>query len=231
MSSITCTKCGAEIVAGRFCRRCGQPAPVAARENSNTVLEAETRTFAKPSDYAMPTEQINSPLTGPAYIAPGPPPAPPAAATQPLKPASSTIKPVLIGLLFLLLMVPVAFAFFKILKRRNSPPPPVITAPEIPPPPPPPAPGRGALTPVDDALVYPQSETVMNMTHGTEGRVLQLRTRDPIDKVVDWYVEKIKPSSTMKVPGEYVTVLRGEGINVVITSKDDQTEILIEQGH
>jgi hypothetical protein len=235
MSSITCTSCGAEIVAGsRFCRRCGQPAPaVAARDNS--VLEAETRVFATPTDYATPTQHINSPLTGPAYIAPGQPAAPPAAATKPLKPSGSAVKWVFIGLfLLILLMIPISFAVVHMLKSQTGQPqPPVITAPEIPPPPPPPT-GRGVSTPAIDTLIYPGAELVMNVSgqgESHEGRVLQLRTRDPFDKVVDWYVEKLKPNSNMvKVPGDVMTILRGEGVNVVITTKGDQTEIIINQG-
>ena len=237
MSNITCAKCGAEIAAGsRFCRRCGQPAPVATRDRSisSSVLEAETRTFkAPPTDYATPTQHINSPPTGPAYIAPGQPPTPPVAATKPLEPSGSKVKwALLIGLLLILLIVPVTFAVVKILRSRTSQPqPPVITAPEIPPPPqPPPPPGRGGSSAPNNPLVYPGAETVMDMSEKDEGRVLQLRTRDPLDKVVGWYVEKIKPTNHVKVPGENVTVLNGEGINVVITDKGAQTEIIITQG-
>lgn len=239
MSSITCTKCGAEIVAGsRFCRRCGLPAPLAARDSSNSinnsVLEAETRTFATPTDYATPTQHINPPVTGPAYMTPGQTPMPPSAPTKPLKPSGSTAKFVLIGLLLMLLIVPISFAVVKVLMGRASQPqPPVVATPEIPRPPQPPA-IRGGSTLANNALIYPGAEVVMNVSgrgEGHEGRVLQLRTRDPLDKVVDWYAEKLKPNSNMvKVPGDAMTILRGEGINVVITTNDAQTEIIINEG-
>jgi hypothetical protein len=237
MPSITCPKCGVELVAGsRFCRRCGQPAPVAARESSS-VLEAETRTFAPPTDYASPTVPINSPLTGPAYIAPGQTPMPPAAATKPLEPSGSTAKWALIGLLLILLIVPLSFAVVKMLRSRTSQPqPPVVTEPAIPappappaPPPPPTLPGGGSSA-TDTSLIYPGAETTLNVSDRVKGRVLQLRTRDPFDKVVDWYVEKLKPATTTRVPGVNMTVLHGEGINVVITTEDAQTEIIINQG-
>jgi hypothetical protein len=234
MSHITsCARCGAEIAAGsRFCRRCGQPAPVAARESS--VLEAETRIFTTPSTaHATPTQHINSPPTGPAYMSPGQMSTPPAAQTKPLETSGATTRWALIGLLLILLIIPVAFAVVMILESRNSPTqPPVVTVPEIPPPPPPPPPptARGGSSATDNPLVYPGAETVMEMTGEEEGRVLQLRTGDPLDKVVQWYVEKVKPTSTIKTPGENVTVLRGEGINVVITGGGSQTEIIIRQG-
>jgi hypothetical protein len=60
--------------------------------------------------------------------------------------------------------------------------------------------------------------------------VLQLRTKDSLDKVVEWYVEKLKPNENMKIPGENVTVLRGDKIRVVITAQDAQTDIIIRQG-
>lgn len=229
MSSITCTSCGAEIVAGsRFCRRCGQPAPPQARASSS-VLEAETRVFAPPTDYATPTQHINSPLTGPAYIAPAQTPTPPAPATQPLKPSGSTVKFALIGLVLLfLLLIPVSFGVMHLLKSRTSQPqPPPVAAPEIPRPPQPPAPVGPASA--DSELIYPGAETTLNIIERGKG-VLQLRTSDPFDKVVAWYVDKLKLTKTTKVPGLNITVLNGEGINVVITGGGDQTEIIINQG-
>lgn len=237
ISPINCPKCGAEIAAGgRFCRRCGQPAPGATRQSS--VLEAETRIFtATPTDHATPTQHIGSPpLTGPAYMSPGQQqPAPPAAVTKPLEPYGSTIKQALICILLLLLLIPVTFLVIKTLKSRYSQPqPPGVTTPEIPPPPRPPPPqpptARGGSSATGNPLVYPGSEIVMEMTGQQEGRVLQLRTSDPLNEVVEWYVEKIKPTSTIKTPVENVTVLRGEGVNVVITGGGAQTEIIIRQG-
>ena len=230
MSNVTCARCGAEIVAGsRFCRRCGEPAPVAARESS--VLEAETRIFTPPpTGHATPTEHINTPLTGPAYMSPAQTPTPPTAPTKPLESSGWTARLVLIGLLLALLIVPITFAVFKLLKSGSSrTQPPVVTVPEIPPPPPPP-PARGGSAATNNPLYYPGAETVMEVTGQEEGHVLQLRTSDPLDKVVRWYVEKVKPTSTIKTPGDNVTVLRGEGVNVVITGGGDQTEIIIRQG-
>jgi zinc-ribbon domain len=233
MSNVTCANCGVEIVAGsRFCRRCGQPAPDGSRERS--VLEAETRIFtAPPTAHATPTQHINSPLTGPAYMSPGQSQTPPAALTKPLEASGATTKWALIGLLLLLLIIPVAFAVVKMLKSGNSQTtPPVVTVPEIPPPPPPPPPpaARGGSSATNSPLRYPGSETVMELTGQEEGHVLQLRTSDPLDKVVQWYVEKVKPTSTVKTPGDNVTVLRSEGVNVVITGGGAQTEIIIRQG-
>ncbi len=70
----------------------------------------------------------------------------------------------------------------------------------------------------------------MDMTGKDGNRVLQLRTKDSPDKVVAWYVEKLKPTENMRIPGESVTVLRGDNIRAVITATGAQTDIIIKQG-
>ncbi|HEX8650575.1 MAG TPA: zinc ribbon domain-containing protein [Pyrinomonadaceae bacterium] len=229
MSSTTCTKCGAEMTAGaRFCRRCGQPAPEAPAQS---VLEAETRVFAtRDREPNAATQHINSPLTGPAYMSPGEMPAPPAApVTKSLQPSSSTTRVLLAGLVLLLLIFPIALVAMKLASDRNSrPETPVVTVPEIPPPPAPPS-GSGGSAPISSALVYPNAKTLLDVTK-RDGHVLQLRTSDPTDKVVQWYTDKIKPSETVKVPGGNMTILRSEDIRAIITSVGNETDIIIRQG-
>ena len=225
--NINCTKCGAEMAAGaRFCRRCGQPV------SAQSVLEAETRVFATPPDQTNATQHINSPLTGPAYMSPAEMPTPPSPVTKSLQPSISTTKVLLAFLvLILLLIIPVSLAVMKILSSRNSrPETPVVTIPEVPPPPPaPPAGSSGGSSPTSDSLIYPGAKTLLDITK-TDGHVLQLRTSDPVDKVVAWYVNKIKPDDTVKVPGGNVTILRGKDIKAVITATGNETDIIIKQG-
>ena len=230
MSSMTCTKCGAEMTAGaRFCRRCGQPAPDAP---ARSVLEAETRVFAtRDQEPNASTQHINSPPTAPAYMSPVEMPAPPAAApvTKSLRPSSSTARVLLACLVLLLLIFPVALVAMKLVSDRISrPETPVVTVPEVPPPPPPP-PANGGPAPINSALVYPDARTLLDVTK-TDGHVLQLRTRDPLDKVVRWYIDKIKPSETVKMREGNMTILRNEDIRAIITSAGNETDIIIRQG-
>ena len=233
MSSITCARCGAEVTAGvRFCRQCGQPVPA---PSVSSMLEAETRTFAPPPrEPAAPTQHINSPLTGPAYMEPGQMPfAPAAPVTKSLQPSGSSgtaAKVLLAGLVLILLIAAISFAAMKFLSSRDSrPEKPGVTIPEIPPPPPPPPPASGGSSSTGNSLVYPGAETVLDVTKA-DGHVLQLRTHDPIEKVVNWYTEKIRPTETVKVPGGNMTVLRGEAVRAVITATGTETSIIIKQG-
>ena len=70
----------------------------------------------------------------------------------------------------------------------------------------------------------------MDITRGGgEGNVLQLATRDPVEKVVDWYVEKLKPKKHVEIPGGSA-VLEADGVTAVITGSDEGTSIIIKQG-
>jgi hypothetical protein len=212
----------------RFCRRCGEPAAAAP---ASSVLEAETRIFGKQAGPTAHTQHINTPLTGPAYMSPTDMPVTPAAATtKSLRPFVSTTKILLAGLLLiLLLIIPVSLLVIKLLSSRTGrPETPVVTVPEVPPPPPAPPAGKGGSTPISGSLVYPNAETLLDITE-KNGRVLQLRTSDPIGKVVDWYTDQLKPDKVVKVPGGSTTVLRGNDIKVVITSAGPETSITVKQ--
>ncbi len=54
-------------------------------------------------------------------------------------------------------------------------------------------------------------------------------TRDSIDKVVDWYVEKLNPRKHIKLPGGNAVLQAGD-INVVITGSEEGTSIILKQG-
>ena len=212
----------------RFCRQCGQPVPA---PSVSSMLEAETRTFAPPREPATPTQHINSPLTGPAYMEPGQMPfAPAAPVTNSLQPSGSSgaaAKVLLAGLVLILLIAAISLAAMKILSSRDSrPETPGISVPEIPPPPPP---AGGGSSSTSNSLVYPGAETVLDVTKA-DGHVLQLRTRDPLEKVVNWYTEKIRPTETVKVPGGNMTILRSDAVKAVITATGTETSIIIKQG-
>jgi hypothetical protein len=178
-----------------------------------------------------PTQHINAPLTGPAYMAPGEmPAAPPAAVTKSLAPSGLRTSLMLVGFVLILLIAVAAVGVVKIFTSRASrPEPPTATVPEAPPPPPAPPPTGRDSSATTSPLVYPGAEIILDISKG-ENRVLQLRTTDPLDKVVAWYVEKLKPTSNTKVPGENLTVLQGNGVKAVITNTGAQTEIIIKQG-
>jgi hypothetical protein len=121
--------------------------------------------------------------------------------------------------------------------RKTTVSPPVVTRPELPaippPPPQPPLPPRGSTegTSINRALVYPGAKTTMEITGEDEGGVLQLQTSDSFDKVVDWYTEKLKPKSVirMKDPTSRV-ILEAGGMSVIINANGDGTTIMLTQG-
>jgi hypothetical protein len=141
----------------------------------------------------------------------------------------------------LLLVVFVAVAIGTMLRARTAAPvqtPPPVVAPEaglppqppLPPPPPfeePPAAGTSVDT---SELRYPGAETVMDMKSSRDN-FLELRSRDPLDKVVDWYTKRLKPSEIIRdgTRGSEA-ILRTGRTSVIISNRGDTTDILIKQG-
>lgn len=239
MSSLPCIHCGAEIVPGtKFCRRCGQPSL-----DAPSVSEATTRILeATREPAAGPTQSWNAQPTGPAYIAPGGPSPLQDVNTKSLEPTGQRTQKSRFILLFALLFAAMlcAFAVGMWLSRRQittapTPAPPVVTRPgtDLPPPPPPPPPpieqppASGPSVPTSE-LIYPGAETVVDMRNERDN-FLQLRANDPLDKVVDWYMQRLKPTQIFKTPGAGA-VLRTGGTNVVISPGGSGTEIIIRQG-
>jgi len=77
------------------------------------------------------------------------------------------------------------------------------------------------------ALIYPGSTTLVDQI-GDEGRAIQLETHDPLDQVVAWYTDKVKPTKTMRMATSTV-VLRNQNITTTIVSEDNKRIILIKQ--
>jgi hypothetical protein len=242
MSANVCTNCGAELVrAARFCRRCGQPS---LDFGGGSITEAETKVFE--ADRGAQTQYYDQRPTGPSYMSPidmSPPPQT-AATTTLAKPKKSVGVPILI-----LALILVGFISFMIFAAMRSGPgasrtptvivppvppvadvPPIPAMPKIPQPPQPPQPPGTAPAP-DTSLVYPGSTVNVEMTRGKEGRMRQLTTSDPFDKVVEWYTARMNTVDKIKSnDSEPSAVLRGNGTTVVISSDDGMTQIVVQEG-
>jgi hypothetical protein len=242
MASVPCTNCGAALTPGtKFCRKCGQPSLDAA-----SVSEASTRIFEATAERAAPAQTWGAQPTGPAYIAPsGAGPIQDATTRSLEQDAGNTLKSKLfIPVLVLLLLMVTALAVGLLLMGRGAtstttaPPqtPPVVTQPgtDLPPPPPPPVappfeeqPTAGPTVP-SSQLKYPGAETVLDMKTGREN-MLELRTDDAANKVIDWYVDKLKPTQTIRPQGGEA-ILRTGRTTVIISGRGEATDIIIRQG-
>ncbi|MBA3804663.1 MAG: zinc ribbon domain-containing protein [Acidobacteria bacterium] len=238
MSSVPCTHCGAAITPGtKFCRKCGQPSLDAA-----SVSEAATRVFEATADRTAPTQTWNAQPTGPAYLSPTGGASPlEDMTTKSLEATGRKQKSTLaVAIIAILLAVFALFAIGMILRGRNAQPtqaPPAAAAtgpetvlPPLPPLPPHPSgepPASGASTSTSE-LIYPGAETVMDMKNSREN-FLELRTSDPLDRVVDWYTTKIKAAEIIRTRGTEA-ILRSGKTSVIISSRGNATNILIKQG-
>ena len=239
MQEATCNQCGASVIfSAKFCRQCG---------NRLDESEMATRTLdapsAEPPPFDHPTRPANVGPTSPTYTAspmmapfydnrsqPGNPP-----------PSNKTALFVILGIVMTLL-VGIGVVGFLVLgrfSRQHVPPPPPPQIPSTsapqpppaggiiphPPQPPPPPPARGSVkTSLNASLIYPGAEVVMDVNSG-DGAVTQLHTTDDIDKVTDWYVEKVKPKKRMTMPGG--VLLDGDTVKVLLTSGGDDTSIQV----
>jgi hypothetical protein len=142
---------------------------------------------------------------------------------------------VLIGslLIIVFLLTTLFIVFASRSSKRTVTSPPAVTRPELPPIPQPPQPPRGSTegTSFNSALIYPGAKTIMEITGEDEGNVLQLRTSDSFDKVVDWYTEKLKPGSVVRIKEPTSRVILGaDEMSVIINAEGDGTTIMLTQG-
>jgi hypothetical protein len=105
--------------------------------------------------------------------------------------------------------------------------PPIRPGQPVPPAPPPPVAGVQPSG-ISDSLIYPGSERTMDMTTG-EGKLVSLRTTDPVDKVAEWYASKTGSMKVVRIPGNNA-ILKGNGMSIFITAVGQETNILIKQG-
>lgn len=227
------------MLSAKFCRQCG---------NLLDTSEMTTRSLdtpsAEPPLYDNPTRPANAGITAPTYAPPAMmQPQPPYSVSQPPS-SNKTLFIVILGIV-LTMLIGLGVVAFVVLGRFSSgpvppPPPPEMTGPSakgpsgsgipapLPPPPPPgvptpPQPGD-VKNPFDPALIYPGAKTVMSV-NSKDGRVAQLATSDPFNKVADWYAEKIHANEDTILPGS--RILKGKGITVILAGTGDGTSITL----
>lgn len=234
MTIFSCAYCGAEIEeTAKFCRRCGRP---------SNHLEATTRTLEQPRNFESPTRHVNSMPTAPSFLDSGYQPPAPAPVTSSLEPRGQKRTIIVLASLVVVLLIALigVVAFTRLVGVGNDPEPPFAGVPQPPgthsPPPNPPHPplpplppgGPRELTHISASLIYPGAETIVSMARGPEGSVLQLRTNDPAERVIEWYVSQINPTKHINIPGGNA-ILHGDNITAVITGHGDGTQIVLKQ--
>ncbi len=207
------------------------------------MTEAETRVFPETAGSGNQTQYYDQRPTGPSYMSPAQmSPPQQASATTGLPQPRPKRGVILLGsaLVILAIISLTVFAVMKWSSHQTPATPPTVNpgsapgtavpevpqVPQAPQPPQPPVTGKGSSA---SALIYPGANVTMEMTRGAEGSVRHLTTTDSFDKVVAWYMEKLKPKEDIKTPGP-TAILRGDDITVVINVKDDLTRILLQQG-
>lgn len=245
MQEAICNRCGASVIfSAKFCRQCGNLLDTS--EMTTRSLDAPA---AEPRPFDHPTRPANANVTSPTYppMAMGQPPQPPAPIIGSAPPANNkTVLFVLLGI-FMAAMIGLGVVAFLVLGRSSSQPlvpptPPGASGrgpsagqPGVPQPPPgapgtvPPMPappsGAGSVQfPFDTALLYPNAKTVMAI-NSSGGRVAQLQSSDPIDKVADWYMDKLKATEDVRIPGQ--RILSGKEIKVILSGGDQGTMIML----
>jgi len=242
MEMINCPACGTEIQdTAKFCRQCGQAVNPA---------EATTKLFDEPVQTATPTQGINAIPTTPSYSPPSFPASyqpsyMAAATTQGLENKSRNKTVIILASLVVVLLLALAglsawFIFGGGSPRSggivveipdmpnvpHAPPPPPV--PPVPPVDPPAPPGSGGAT-ISKDLIYPGAEETMRVGGKDGARVLRLQTNDPINKVSDWYVQRLSATKKIVVPGGS-TILKANGITVLITGDRKGTQIVLTSG-
>lgn len=216
----------------RFCRQCGRPTPRLSQQGS--VTEETTRLLDAQGPGLPPN--FNAQPGEAAYLAPQPVrPLAGAPATTGLEKPGGRGGRVFISLLVVAVLAIISVALAArwwsaprvvVIQQPSveAPDPPDVEAPEVPEPPnaPPPAADGSAAT--GSALVYPGAKVLVNVNHTDGPSVLQLRTKDGLDKVVRWYVARLKPERFINMPGAPV-FLHADDVKVHIRPEGDATMI------
>jgi hypothetical protein len=198
MSNFICSGCGASITDGT--RFCRQCGQPAVE--SAASAEAVTQVFERPGKDGTSTRRLIPQPTNPTDYALSESALPVDPTTKRLD-APGRRRTVLIrGLLILILVVSAAVVLLVVLRTRGA-------------------------SAISRSLIYPNSETIVDMK-SEEGSALQLRTRDPFNKVMDWYVTTLKPTKTMKLT-ETNVLLKAGNITTVIAAEGNETNIVIKQ--
>lgn len=67
----------------------------------------------------------------------------------------------------------------------------------------------------------------MVISKAGEGNTVQLQTDDPVNKVADWYIEKLQPTERV-IQAERV-ILKAGDVAVIITANGTGTNIMLAQ--
>jgi len=220
----------------RFCRKCGKPSTRFAAES---VTEGTTRILETPEaskvfgqefyeqhgSLAQPTTRI-------------PPQANQTARNLAVAEPKRQNWALIGALLFVGCALLATILFFAL---RGNPTPvastPIVIRPQIPPIPPPHPPALPPVTSqpgtsfISSEYLYPGAEKLMETT-SSEGSVVQLKTSDSFDKVVNWYEGKLKPSNIVKQKAgdKLQMILNAPPMNAVISEdKAGDVKIILNQ--
>lgn len=198
VSNLNCSGCGAEIADGT--RFCRQCGQPFALAAASAA-EAVTQVFEPRGADDHSTRRLNPKATNPTDYALG--------QVMPAEPATRGLprhghrRTVLIRTLLVLLLVATAGIVLAVVLRSRSP------------------------SAVSRSLIYPGSQIIVDMK-SQEGGALHLRTRDPFDRVIEWYKAKLNPTKTMKL-SETNIMLKTGNTTAVIATEEKETNIVIKQ--
>ena len=234
MAGFQCAKCGTDLEQGmKFCRRCGTPVDAS---------EAATRTFDEPARFDAGTHPTNSWPTTPAFAPPSVAPIAQAPATQSLDKSGQKKTVIILASVVAVLLISLIVLAMILLRSSSTPVPTAqgqgqgtVQPPRVPDPsgglpgpgglpPPPPAPPGAPPVEINTELYYPGAKVTLE-TFDARGKAVQLTTSDSVAKVAEWYKAKIAPTNITRA--ENFVTLTGNGIAVVITDDDDETQIIL----
>jgi hypothetical protein len=77
-------------------------------------------------------------------------------------------------------------------------------------------------------LIYPGSQTVVDMTNTDGSRAVHLQSKDPLARVESWYQTNLKLSKTVRLTSTSV-VMKKDKVTITLAEEDGTTNILIKQ--
>jgi hypothetical protein len=219
----------------RFCRKCGKPST---RLASESVTEGTTRILETPEAskvFGQEFYEQHGSLAQPTT------PIPPQANQTERNLAVAEPKRqnwALIASLIFVGCALLATILFFALRGSSTAAPSVVIKREIPPVPQPPHPPTlppmtaQPTSAISAEYLYPGAEKLMETISSNEGNVVQLKTSDSFDKVVNWYEEKLRPTNIVKQKAgdESQVILNAPPMNAVITEDNSgDVKIILHQ--
>ena len=200
MSQAICTKCGAELIPGTS--YCRQCGRPTMESPSSS--EQATAIFGQPQDPAT-TKRLDPRPTTPGYEVDSDSLA--AQSTSLTRSKHSWPKLIIIGIVLSFLIV-VSVGVVRSLKAGRQ---------------------SASSLQINRSLIYPGSRTIVDVSD-RGGAVLQLETRDALDKVQAWYEVNLKPTKTLRVTPTSV-IQRNANVTVTLVSENNLTSIVIKEAH